>query len=442
MPSRLDTHPPLLYHSDSDDDGSSNRGRRRPSSRPPQSQSSHTPILTRRSTADLRSRSPGASASARLEARRKYTYASFFLVTSLVSFTVQTELSAHIQHDLKWEKAYCMMYLTHGSWVFLFPLQLLFLRMRRREQSWKTFWLNHLRTLRTTAQMVQRQDLLVARAGAGNDVSPWSYLIRTTALVSTALTVAGLSWYVAVSMTTPSDLTAIYNCNAFFAYAFSVPLLKERLRPDKMLAVGVAILGVMVVAYGDGNNSSDAAAGSGSGSRFAGNIIIGIGSVLYGLYEVLYKRLACPPDGASANRKMMFANTFGSLIGAFTLLVLWIPLPILHLLGWEKFELPSAEAAWLLFISVVANMVFSGSFLVLISLTGPVVSSVAALLTIFIVAIVDWTLTGQPLGAAAVFGGFLIIVAFGMLSWSTWKEMNEEEKRKQVDISSDSGDDD
>lgn len=444
MPSRLDTHPPLLYHSDSDDDGSSHRGRRRPSPRLPQSQSqtsSYTPILSRRSTTDLRSRSPGTSAAARLEARRKYTYASFFLATSLVSFTVQTELAAHIQHDLKWDKAYCMMYLTHGSWVFLFPLQLLFLRMRRREQSWKTFWLNHLRTLRTTAQMVQRQDLLVARAGTGNDVSPWGYLARTTALVSTALTVAGLSWYVAVSMTTPSDLTAIYNCNAFFAYAFSVPLLKERLRPDKMLAVGVAILGVLVVAYGDGNNNG-AAPGPGPASRFAGNVIIGIGSVLYGLYEVLYKRLACPPDGTSANRKMMFANTFGSLVGGFTLLVLWIPLPILHVLGWETFEIPTGEAAWLLFISVVANMVFSGSFLVLISLTGPVLSSVAALLTIFIVAVVDWTLTGQPLSAAAVIGGLLIIIAFGMLSWSTWKEMNEEEKRKQVDISSDSGDED
>jgi drug/metabolite transporter (DMT)-like permease len=270
--------------------------------------------------------------------------------------------------------------------------------------------------------------------------------VRTTVGVTSALTVAGLSWYLAVSMTTPSDLTAIYNCSAFFAYAFSVPLLKERLRVDKMVAVAVAIVGVLVVAYGDGAaegapessaKSGDAGDALDPATRFAGNLIIGAGSVLYGLYEVLYKRFACPPDGTDATKGVIFANTFGSLMGAFTLFVLWIPLPILHLLGWETFELPTGQTAWLLFISVVMNMMFSGSFLVLISLTSPVLSSVAALLTIFIVAIVDWFWTGTPLSAAAVFGGLLIIAAFAMLSWSTWREMNEEERKRHVDLSDD-----
>ena len=46
----------------------------------------------------------------------------------------------------------------------------------------------------------------------------------------------------------PSDLTAIYNCSAFFAYAFSVPLLKEPFRRDKTAAVLVAIAGVLTTA--------------------------------------------------------------------------------------------------------------------------------------------------------------------------------------------------
>lgn len=73
---------------------------------------------------------------------------------------------------------------------------------------------------------------------------------------------------------------------------------------------------------------------------------------------------------------------------------------------------------------------FSGSFLVLMSLTSPVLSSVAALLTIFIVAVTDWLLTGKPLAPAAIVGGSLIIVAFGMLSWSTYREMREESRRQ------------
>lgn len=292
---------------------------------------------------------------------------------------------------------------------------------------WKTFWRRHVYLVRTTAQMVESADLTVPRG----QKSPIPYMLRMTAIVTCSLTVAGGSWYVAVDLTSPSDLTAIYNCSAFFAYAFSVPLLKEPLRWDKSFAVLVAIIGVLIVAYGDKTAEGEESEAS---NRLLGNMIIGVGSVLYGLYEVLYKKLACPPEGTSPGRGMIFANTFGSLIGSFTLLVLWIPLPILHLLGWETFVIPRGEAAWMLCISVLANATFSGSFLVLISLTSPVLSSVAALLTIFIVAIVDWALTGNPLKPGAIIGGLLIIGAFGLLSWSTFKEMQDERRKKEIDL--------
>ena len=57
---------------------------------------------------------------------------------------------------------------------------------------------------------------------------------------------------------------------------------------------------------------------------------------------------------------------------------------------------------------------FSGSFLILISLTSPVLSSVAALTTIFLVAIVDRAIFGTVLTPAAIFGGLLIIGAFAL----------------------------
>jgi drug/metabolite transporter (DMT)-like permease len=304
---------------------------------------------------------------------------------------------------------------------------------------WETFWRRHVYLVRSTAQMVETQELSVPRSQR----SPIPYMLRMTAFVTSALTIAGGSWYVAVNMTSPSDLTAIYNCSAFFAYAFSVPLLHEKLRLGKSFAVLIAIIGVLIVAYGDATPTKHGGKSGGSvgggeekeaSNRVAGNLIIGVGSVLYGLYEVLYKKLACPPEGTSPGRGMIFANTFGSLIGSFTLLVLWIPLPILHITGLEIFELPRGEAAWLLAISVLANATFSGSFLVLISLTSPVLSSVAALLTIFLVAIVDWAWTGVPLSPAAIVGGLIIIAAFLMLSWSTYTEMQEENRKKQVDI--------
>lgn len=387
------------------------------------------PLFTRTST--VRSRSPEAEAHAHAhaQARKKYLMAAVFLVVCLVSFVLQTELGRYVQHELGWNKAYCMLYLTHGSWSLLWPTQLLILRIQRRRMPWSAFWRRHVEILRSTAHTVAEQQLDVPRHLLQR--SPVPYVLRTTAWVTSCLTVAGLTWYLAVNMTSPSNLTAIYNCSAFFAYAFSVPLLKEKLRLDKSLAVLVAIIGVLVVAYGDGGDKDGDAAGT-AGSRLLGNLIIGVGSVLYGLYEVLYKRFACPPEGTSAYRGVLFANTFGSCIGLFTLLVLWIPLPILHVLGWETFELPTGETALYLWISVLMNATFAGSFLVLISLTSPVLSSVAALLTIFIVALADWLLTGEALNLAALAGGAMIVAAFLVLSWSTWREMTEEEEEKQA----------
>lgn len=249
-------------------------------------------------------------------------------------------------------------YLTHGSWALLWPAQLLIIRVQKRKLSWKAFWRRHVSLLRTTAQMIESQDIHYSTRDYQQ--SPVPYILKTTAFVTTALTIAGGAWYVAVNLTTASDLTAIYNCSAFFAYAFSIPLLNDKFRFDKIFSVAVAIAGVLVVAYGgkDEKRTPDGTVGKGkeeAQNRLLGNIVIGIGSVLYGLYEVLYKRFACPPEGTSPGRSMIFANTFGSLIGCFTLFVLWFPLPILHFLGIEEFRWPTGKAAWMLLISVIAN---------------------------------------------------------------------------------------
>ena len=46
---------------------------------------------------------------ARHATRKRYTYAAFFLVLSLISFAVQTETAVYIQSQLHWNKAYCML---------------------------------------------------------------------------------------------------------------------------------------------------------------------------------------------------------------------------------------------------------------------------------------------------------------------------------------------
>lgn len=56
---------------------------------------------------NLRSRTPDYEA--KNLTRRKYIYAAFFLLLSLVSFVVQTETAVYIQHKLHWDKPYAML---------------------------------------------------------------------------------------------------------------------------------------------------------------------------------------------------------------------------------------------------------------------------------------------------------------------------------------------
>ena len=71
-----------------------------------QNGSARPPFAARRST--FRSRSPDMEGS--LAIKKKYAYASFFLVLSLITFVIQTETASYIQHELKWDKAYAMLY--------------------------------------------------------------------------------------------------------------------------------------------------------------------------------------------------------------------------------------------------------------------------------------------------------------------------------------------
>lgn len=91
------SHQPLLHKDDDVERGRTPYASPHLQERPP--------LFTRRST--MRSRSPDTQA--KLATKKKYTYAAFFLGLSLVSFVIQTETAVYIQHELGWNKAYCML---------------------------------------------------------------------------------------------------------------------------------------------------------------------------------------------------------------------------------------------------------------------------------------------------------------------------------------------
>ncbi|RCK63784.1 hypothetical protein Cantr_10312 [Candida viswanathii] len=269
------------------------------------------------------------------------------------------------------------------------------------------------------------------------------YVLLKALLVTIVLTVAGFTWYGAMSMTYAADVTAIYNCSAFTAYAFAIPLLHEKFSWLKASSVIIAISGVFVVAYsGDGSEESKSEEENPYPYRFWGNLIILIGAVLYGYYEVLYKKYLCIPPHLSKiitpRRQLTFANFVMGFFGFYTFSILLFGIILVEVFHIHHFNLfdygENTRTIWLYISgSILSNLLFSASFLSLMALTSPVLSSVSSLLTIFLIGLVEWWIFGNKLGFQQLVGDFLVIVGFVMLTIASWKEISEGNEDDEVE---------
>ena len=301
-----------------------------------------------------------------------YKIAGVALIIALASFTIQTETTQYIQNELKWKKPFLMLYLTHSSWILMAPLQFAFIRLiTPRRVSTKELFTSHVDSIKATARNIHSE------LGINAIQNVFIYFVVVSCILVLILTTAAITWYLSLALTTPSDVTALYNCSTFFAYVFSIPILGDHFRKDKMAAVLVSIAGAFLITYGDSKTQESGE--DKSNMRLLGNLIIAIGAVFYGMYEVLYKKYACPASEVSPYTSLQFSNIMASMIGGCTLLLVWIPIPLLHVFGLERLEWPTAEGFLVLLLSIICNVAFTASFLSMVSLTSPVLSSVGAM---------------------------------------------------------------
>ncbi|KAG7662385.1 uncharacterized protein J8A68_004156 [[Candida] subhashii] len=266
------------------------------------------------------------------------------------------------------------------------------------------------------------------------------YVLIKAFIITTVLTVAGFTWYGAMSMTYAADVTAIYNCSAFTAYAFAIPLLNERFSWLKASSVIIAITGVFIVAYSGADSKTEDE--TLYPYRFWGNLLILIGAVLYGYYEVLYKKYLCIPYHLTKiitpRRQSTFANFIMGLFGIFTFMIvltLIIIGQVFHIHNFNFFNYGENTRRIWIYISgsMISNVLFSASFLSLMALTSPVLSSVSSLLTIFLIGIVEWWVFGNKLGFQQLFGDLLVIIGFVMLTTASWNEISEGNEEDDVE---------
>jgi drug/metabolite transporter (DMT)-like permease len=278
------------------------------------------------------------------------------LALCVLGFTINTEATAYVEDELDWKKPFATMYITHSSLFLPWLCHIAYLQWTDRKTPyliWVRDYNNSLRgSISTISAFATSAPRMVIKR-QGQTAGPLDFLATSMGIVTVVLTCSGVSWFTALSLTTPADLTAIYNCSTFFAAAFSVPLLHEKLGWMSILAVALSIIGTFTIAYGD--TTADHADSAIGGSRLLGNLLACGGAVAFGLYEVLFKKWACSSRPERQESSLPLTLAASALTGVYTFVVLWVALVVLHIVGWETFSIPSAYACLWIVIAVLAG---------------------------------------------------------------------------------------
>ncbi|KAG8219796.1 hypothetical protein J3R82DRAFT_768 [Butyriboletus roseoflavus] len=333
------------------------------------------------------------------------TAAFVLFVAVLLAFVVETQVTQYLQTTLGYKQPYFIFYIVHSCFLLSFPIHLVYVLLKTKYA---------LRPLLTglkfalTAQMTLwssgRSSFSIRGVSTAKLVVP---IICGTAFYN----LPALLWFIAVPLASITDVTAIWNANAFFAYIFSVKLLGVQWGTLRLFAVSIAILGVLTVVYGGTTVLSPhsklvEADLANSPAPFVGDMLTLVASLLYGLYQVLYKRYIALPsvaeltDDSGRYRQLpdwadniiddeiaaalhsedivypppfgLHANLITATIGLCTLVVFWIPIPLLHYYQIESFRLPP-NASTVMAIAGIAmsGVVFNAGFMVGYNLSEP-----------------------------------------------------------------------
>ncbi|WOO76893.1 uncharacterized protein LOC62_01G000506 [Vanrija pseudolonga] len=444
-----------------------------------------------------RAPSPAGGAAVDAPAHARTFYGPFVVLVGIVLASAwQTEAASYMASTLGFDKPYFSFFVTHASFTLVFPVHLLVLALRSGPRGARARAKGLLRNLRA---------VLADQFGTA---PRWRALARPLTRKITPLTLLisapALCWYIAMAFSPAMDITAIYATSAFHAYFFSLLLLGTRLTRTTVLAIALAFAGVIVLTL-DGTSPGEMGKG-----RVFGDLVMVVGAVLLGLYEVVYKMvlpespaeprhaharhdaesgrrsLDAPPTpsivsepesddedndialgSGSAPRpqrqgsrtpllpkgdmpngetngdstppghyaplqppavghharlpqlpEAFHANFLTSAIGFATLVLLWVPIPILSWTGVEPYVQPrGAKLLGILVVVCAGGSIYNAGLMVLIGIWGPTTSSVANLLTIGLVAIIDTVWMGRMPTIQTLAGACMICVGFAVLLW-------------------------
>jgi len=285
-----------------------------------------------------------------------------------------------------WDKPYCAGLMLKGSWSIMMLMWLLASRWQRMFEDEITF----------------RKPLKVSRS-----------TVLLSLGVMLLVQAASVTWIASLPRTPVSANTAIYQINPLLVYAFSIPLLGERVSKYKLAAVVLAVCGVWLVAMGrqdetDGADAGVAAAEDASRHDSWGYVLVTVSTTIFSLKEVLFKRLF--PSVALSPTPLTDAMLCVGIIGLGSVVFLPPTLWVLDAAGIESFTWPSADVVRNYGVVAVGMALYQTCILAAIALTSPTFVATASILAIPGAMAWDYLALGY-VESALSFGGIGVITA-------------------------------
>ncbi|SCU94440.1 LADA_0G08548g1_1 [Lachancea dasiensis] len=387
-------------------------------------------------------------------AHRRWTLGLIFLAIVVILWVLSSFLINMIFEDGSYRKPFLLTYINTASFVFyLLPtFKAICINYWRtgsfqihrelviEEEGRTPFDVETQLTLRSQAQTQQPESSAQLNTSTSplipknsddvpNDVFTGAKLslhatIQLSAQFCILWFVANLVTNASLSYTSVASQTILSSTSSFFTLLVGSLFQVERINRVKILGSFISFIGIVLVTKSDANSTLKTEVHSAIPYKFhngidstntqafvifCGNLLALAGALCYGLYCTLLKwRIK---DENKVNMKIFFG-----FVGLFTLVMLWPTVVLLHVLGWETFELPKTpRVVFIVVFNCVITFVSDFCWAKAMLLTTPLTVTVGLSTTIPFAMLGDFLFKDRPmsfiylLGAVLICGSFFIV---------------------------------
>lgn len=247
---------------------------------------------------------------------------------------------------------------------------------------------------------------------------------RVSALIAPLYFIANWAFNAGLGMTSVSSSSTFSNLSPLFTLLVSRVLAVEEFSWVKLFASLITLSGAVIILGVDRKSATE---------HLRGDLLSIFAAFLFGVYTTTLKMNV--PNSRAMDLGMML-----SFVGLFSTVIAWPIIPLLHVWGWETFELPSKHVAGIMILNALIGSVLS-DFLWAKSvvLTSALVGTIALSLTVPLSLIFDVVLQKIKITPMYVLGVVCVLAGFIMVNVELASKRSEETEEEDETVLSING---